>query len=98
MRDFCLRNNFDVVTISRLERGRDPVPESTQLLCTYAESLGLPEGTASWTEFMETAAQCYGITPNDLSDEELFNRLPAFVHRPMSREQADGLIDKIRRA
>ncbi|HVA47894.1 MAG TPA: helix-turn-helix transcriptional regulator [Pirellulales bacterium] len=101
MREFCLRHGLDPGNYSRLERGLFPAPQKEELLTKYAEALGLKRGSDEWLEFFDVAAASRGELPRDLlGDEELVGKLPALFRtirgKPVSAEQLDALIDRIR--
>ena len=103
LREFCLRNGFDPGNYSRLERGLYPPPESRECLEKYAVALGLAPGSDPWLEFFDVAAAERGRIPDDLmSDAEVVEKLPVLFRTmrgtPLSPEQLDQLIEKVRRS
>jgi transcriptional regulator with XRE-family HTH domain len=103
LREFCLKNGFDPGNYSRLERGLYPPPESHECLEKYACALGLVPGSDTWLEFFDVAAAERGRIPDDLmSDAEVVEKLPVLFRTirgtPLSSEQLDQLIEKVRRS
>ena len=103
LRKFCLENSFDPGNISKLERGRLPVPKSREVLEKYAKALQIAEGTDDWHEFFDLASLEAGrIPPEVLSDSELMGRLPIFFRtargQNVSEEELTSLIETLRRA
>jgi transcriptional regulator with XRE-family HTH domain len=103
LREFCLQHGFDPGNYSRLERGYYPPPESHEVLEKYALALGLTPGSDAWMEFFDVAAAERGRIPDDLmSDAELVEKLPVLFRTmrgaPLSSEQLDQLVEKVRRS
>jgi transcriptional regulator with XRE-family HTH domain len=103
LREFCLKHGFDPGNYSRLERGLYPPPESHECLEKYAKALGLSPGTDPWLEFFDVAAAERGRIPDDLmSDAEVVEKLPVLFRTmrgtPLSSEQLDQLVEKVRRS
>jgi transcriptional regulator with XRE-family HTH domain len=103
LREFCSVNEFDAGNISKLERGRLPVPQSRDILARYAAALDIGEGTDDWFRFFDLAAAEQGKIPDDLlNDEEVAGKLPVLFRtlrgEKVTEEQMKGLIDLIRRA
>ena len=103
LREFCLKNGFDPGNYSRLERGRFPPPESHELLERYAIALGIKPGSDEWLELFDLAAAERGRIPDDImSDNNLVEKLPVFFRtmrgKPLTSEQLDELVEKIRRS
>lgn len=102
LREFCLKHGIDAGNFSRLERGRFPAPQKTELLERYAASLELQPGSDDWTLFFDTAAASRGEIPRDLlEDHELLEKLPALFRtlrgKPIDQDKLDGFIDVVRR-
>jgi transcriptional regulator with XRE-family HTH domain len=103
LREFCLANGLDPGNYSRLERGLFPPPESRELLERYAAALAIQPGTDEWLEFFDLAALERGRIPADImSDPAVVDKLPVFFRtmrgKPLSSEQLDELIARIRRS
>ncbi len=103
LREFCQANRFDPGNYSRLERGLFAAPHKEELLAKYALALGLTRGSDEWLEFFDLAAASRGEIPTDLlSDEEVVEKLPVLFRTlrgsPVTEEQMDGLVEKIRRS
>ena len=103
LREFCQANRFDPGNYSRLERGLFAPPQKDELLTKYALALGLIRGSDEWLEFFDLAAASRGEIPRDLlSDEEVVEKLPVLFRTlrgaPVTEEQMDGLVEKIRRS
>jgi transcriptional regulator with XRE-family HTH domain len=103
LREFCFKHKFDPGNYSRLERGLFPPPESHENLERYATALGLTPGSDAWLEFFDVAAAQRGRIPDDLmADAEVVEKLPVFFRTmrgtPLSPEQLDELIEKVRRS
>ncbi len=103
LREFCLKHGFDPGNYSRLERGLYPPPESRDCLERYATALGLAPGSDRWLEFFDVAAAERGRIPDDLmSDAEVVEKLPVLFRTlrgtPLSSEQLDQLVEKVRRS
>jgi transcriptional regulator with XRE-family HTH domain len=103
LREFCLNNGFDPGNYSKLERGHFPPPDNRELLEKYARALEIKEGSLEWFEFFDLAAIEKGRIPDDiLSDTEVVDKLPVLLRtmrgNPLSPEQLDKLIEKIRRS
>lgn len=102
LRDFCLSNGFDPGNFSRMERGRFPPPQRSDLLEKYALALGLKRGTDGWVQFFDVAAASRGALPEDLlSDEQLLAKLPVLFRTlrgsPVPSEKLDELIERVRK-
>ena len=102
LREFCLGNGFDPGNYSRLERGHFPPPRN-ETLQRYARALGLKEGSTEWIELFDLAAAERGEIPADiLSDEEVVQKLPVLFRtlraKPLTAEQLDKLIERVRRS
>jgi transcriptional regulator with XRE-family HTH domain len=103
LREFCLKNGIDPGNYSRLERGLFPPPESHELLERYANALGLKPGSDDWLELFDLASAERGRIPNDImSDDKLVEKLPIYFRtmrgKPLTSEQLDELVEKIRRS
>ena len=103
LREFCLRNGLDPGNHSKMERGGFPPPHSRERLEKYANALGLKQGSDEWMEFFDLASAEKGVIPEDLmSDEEVVAKLPVLYRTmrgtPVSSEDLDALIEKIRRS
>lgn len=103
LREFCLKNGFDPGNYSRLERGLFPPPESHELLERYAIALGIKSGSDQWLELFDLAAAERGKIPEDImSDKKVVDKLPVFFRtmrgKPLTSEQLDQLVEKIRRS
>jgi transcriptional regulator with XRE-family HTH domain len=103
LREFCLKNGFDPGNYSRLERGLFPPPESHELLERYALALSVKPGSDQWIELFDLAAAERGRIPEDImSDQSVVEKLPVFFRtmrgKPLSSEQLDELVGKIRRS
>jgi transcriptional regulator with XRE-family HTH domain len=103
LREFCLKNGFDPGNYSRLERGLFPPPESRELLERYAIALGVNRGSDQWLQLFDLAAAERGRIPEDImSDQEVVDKLPVFFRtmrgKPLSPEQLDELVARIRRS
>ena len=103
LREFCLEHGLDPGNLSRLERDRQPPPQSREKLEQYARALGIQEGGDDWYEFFDLAAVGAGRIPDALlSDEGVVARLP-LVFRTLRQQRVDGdqldeLIELIRRS
>jgi len=102
LREFCNRHGFDPGNYSRLERGVFSPPQDREKLQQYAAALGLSPGDDDWLDFFDTAAASRGEIPQDLlSDEEVVKKLPLLFRtlraKPVSPENLDELVDRIRR-
>ncbi len=103
LREFCANNALDPGNISKLERGRVAVPQSTEILERYAEALEIRRGSDDWGRFFDLAAAESGRIPDDLlSDAEVAGKLPVLFRtlrgERVTDEQMKGLIDLIKRA
>lgn len=103
LREFCLQHGFDPGNYSRLERGLYPPPESRDCLEKYATALELVPGSDAWLEFFDVAAAERGRIPDDLmSDAKVVEKLPVLFRTmrgtPLSSEQLDQLVEKVRRS
>jgi len=103
LREFCLQNGFDPGNYSRLERGLYPPPRRRELLEKYATALGIERGSDQWLELFDSAAAERGEIPADLmSDEGVVEKLPVLFRtirgKPLTPEQLDQLVEKIRRS
>lgn len=77
LRKFCLKYGFDAGNLSKLERGLLPAPQNHEKLETYAQALGITEGSDDWYEFFDLAAVSAQKIPHDLaSDEEVLQNMP----------------------
>jgi len=102
LRRFCLENSLDPGNISKLERGKLPVPKSKKLVNSYAEALGLAEGSEDWNTFHDLACVEAGRIPSEvLDDNELMDHLPVFFRtargQNVSKEELESLIETLRR-
>lgn len=92
LRGFCQANGLDPGNISRLERGMIPPPESQLKLRSYAEALGLKNGTKEWIEFFDQAAASGRKLPADLSrDEKMLQKLPVLFRRLRTGRVTSGM-------
>jgi len=103
LRSFCRANGFDAANISRLERGQIPPPASRKKLEEYARALRLKDDSDEWLDFFDLAAAASGKIPADImSDRQLVLKLPLVFRtlrgEKVSREQLDGLIERLRKA
>jgi transcriptional regulator with XRE-family HTH domain len=103
LREFCLQHGFDPGNYSKLERGLFPPPESHEQLERYATALEIEPGSDAWYEFFDAAAVGRGMIPKHvLNDAEVVDKLPVLFRtmrdKPLTPEQLDRLIDKIRRS
>lgn len=103
LRAFCADNGFDPGNLSKLERGRLPVPQSTEVLERYAKALGLKRGGDDWYTFFDLAAAEAGrIPPEILSDEEMLDKLPILFRTLRGQKIPEAklrkLLDILRRA
>jgi transcriptional regulator with XRE-family HTH domain len=100
LRQFCLENGLDPGNISKIERGKMPPTTSEEKLKEYAKYLKIEIGSRDWQTFKDLAAVSAGKIPEDLKDEELLTRLPAFFRalrgKKFSKEELNGLIKKIK--
>lgn len=102
LRAFCTTHGFDPGNVSKLERGRLPVPESSEVLERYALALSLKKGSTEWNEFHDAAAVERGRIPSELlSDEEVVSKLPVLFRTlrgdRVSSSELEALIAVIRR-
>lgn len=102
LREFCLQHGIDPGNYSRLERGLFPPPQKEELLEKYATALGVARGSDDWLKLFDFAAASRGQLPKDLlSDDELFEKLPALFRtlrgRAIEPEKLDKFIDDVRR-
>jgi len=102
LREFCLTGGFDPGNYSRLERGHFPPPKN-ETLQKYARALGLEEGSSEWMELFDLAATERGEIPADImTDEEVVHKLPVLFRtlraNPLTPEQLDKLVEKVRRS
>lgn len=81
---------MDPSNYSRLERGKDIPPSSSDKLNLIAHSLGIPKGSEEYGEMVRLADIGRGEIPRTiLSDRELAAKLPVFF-RTLEHSQADG--------
>jgi len=102
LRQFCLEYGLDPGNISKIERGLNPPPSSTDILEKYASYLKIEKGSDDWYNFFDYAAACAGkIPPDVMSDEELVNKLPLVFRtlrgQKVPAEQLKDLAEHIRR-
>jgi transcriptional regulator with XRE-family HTH domain len=102
LRDFCHEHGFDPGNYSRIERGRFPAPNKTELLEKYALALGLSRGSEDWIEFFDVAAASRGVIPPDLlEDDALLQKLPMLFRTlratPVEDAKLDKLVEEIRK-
>jgi transcriptional regulator with XRE-family HTH domain len=103
LRDFCLAHGIDPGNYSRLERGRFPAPQKTEILEKYALALGLRRGSDEWVEFFDMAAASRGEIPADLlNDEQVLQKLPVLFRTlrgsPVPADKLDELIELVRKS
>lgn len=103
LRAFCQQHGLDPGNTSKLERGRLAPPDSPETLRSYAEWLGLEDGSDEWQAFLDCASAERGRVPEDiLDDEELMDKLPVLFRMirgiKANGQSLDELIEKIRRA
>jgi len=102
LRQFCLENGLDPGSISKLERGRLPLPQSSEKLEDYVRALELKECSDEWREFFDLAAavQCAPPIVALLNDQEVLPCLPLIFGmirgKSVTSEQVDELIELIR--
>lgn len=86
--EFCRQNGFDKGNLSRLERGLNKPPASSELLQNYANALQLERDSEDWKTFMGHAAIARGKLPSAVSDEraadveEMIRKLGRRLHDP----------------
>ncbi|MHB1294392.1 MAG: helix-turn-helix domain-containing protein [Anaerolineae bacterium] len=101
LRQFCLDNGFDAITLSRIERGIPPEPSPDLAKC-YARALGLEQGSAQWAEFLALEEAASSEPMPKIEEETLLRRLPLLFRtdkgEPVSGDKVDRLIDHIRRS
>lgn len=100
LRQFCIDNGFDHITVSKIERGV-VIPPPEEELKKYADALGLQEGSEDYNELFELATRQKEHIPYDLSkDEVLVKRLPILATRSdgtkLTEEQMRELIETMR--
>lgn len=103
LRQFCSDHGFDPGNISKMERGKLPPPQSSEILERYASALGLEEGSDGWYEFFDRAAASRGEIPPDLlNDADLVQSLPILFRTlrgsRVSDEQLSRLAEILRKA
>ncbi len=103
LREFCLENGHDPSNWSKLERGKLPPPNDTEILEKWANQLDLKKGDSEWFEFFDLAALEHGKIPQDImSDAELVDALPIFFRtvrgQKPSKEDLKKLAELLRRA
>lgn len=102
LREFCARSSLDPGNVSKLERGKLPPPQSSEVLSRYAAALHLEEGSDEWYDFFDRAAAARGSIPADIMErDELVQHLPALFRtlrgRRLSEGQLEELVEIIRR-
>src|SRR5438105_3228262 len=98
LREFCLENGYDPSNWSKIERGVLPPPRDEDTLRTWAQHLGLKQGSEDWLKFFDYAAVDSGRIPDYvLQDEKLVAQLPVFFRtlsgQKPSREDLQKLLD-----
>ena len=101
LRQFCLDNELDALTINRIERGIPPA-HSTTLPTMLARALCLHEDTPEWHEFIRLAEAASSTPMPTLTDEQIVTRLPLLFRtdsgKPISPDKLRVLIERIRRS
>jgi len=102
LREFCRRHGYDVVNMSKVERGRLSPPQKRSYLERYAQALGVQEGSDDWMTFFDLASSCAGRVPDRvMSDPELLPKLPLIFRtisgKPVSSQKLRELAEEIRR-
>ena len=96
LRAFCITNGLDPGNISRLERGRLPVPRRRELLERYARLLKIKKGSDDWYEFFDLAAAEAGEIPKEiLEDAEVLERLPILFRTLRGQRVPDKDLDEL---
>ena len=103
LRQFCLKFGLDPGNISKIERGLNPPPSSTEILERYASNLKIEKGSDDWYNFFDYAAATAGkIPPDVMNDKELVNKLPLVFRtlrgQKVSTEQLEDLAELIRKS
>ena len=103
LREFCLENGYDPSNWSKIERGVLPPPRDKDTLRTWAQHLGLKQGSEDWLKFFDYAAVDSGRIPDYvLRDEKLVAQLPVFFRtlsgQKPSREDLEKLVELIKSA
>ena len=103
LREFCLEHGLNPGNYSKLERGKLPPPQGSELIEKYAAALGLERGSDAWLELFDVASAERGEIPQDLmSDEEVVDKLPMVFRtirgKPVSDEQLKEFVELVRRS
>lgn len=103
LRAFCRENSFDVGNTSKIERGLLSPPKTAAALGSYAEALGLKEGSEDWRTFFELAEISAGRIPERImNDAELVAKLPLVFRtiegKKLTEKQLQELAEVIRDA
>jgi len=103
LREFCLKNAHDPSNWSKIEREVLAPSRDEETLRTWAEQLGLKQGSEDWLKFFDLAAVDSGRIPDYiLEDERLVAQLPIFFRtisgQKPSREGLEKLVELIRSA
>ena len=78
LRDLARRACEDAANLSRIERSLRPAPNE-DVVIRYAKALGLVPDSEKWMEFMDAASISRRELPKDLTEEELQEKVPAFL-------------------
>jgi transcriptional regulator with XRE-family HTH domain len=93
LRSFCRDIATDPSNWSKIERGMLPPPEDSEFLARIAAVLALSDGQRA--EFADLAAIARGQIPEDLKDEELLSKMPAFFRAIRGQEYTPEDFEKL---
>ena len=100
LRSFCLMNNLDAQTISKIERGIPPAFMTPASPRKYALMLGLSEGSQECSQFVELAMEASSEPAVMPTDAEMVAALPPVFRtesgKPLDPAKIPTLIRTIR--
>ena len=86
-------NKFDIVLMSKIERGLVGPPSSKNDIRKYAVALGIQQNTDSWHTFFDLATKSIETVIPPVTDKELINNLPLICRLEKPRAKSYQNID-----
>lgn len=93
LRTFCLKNRFDPIVISKLERGVLPSPGDKDLH-DYALALGISESSTEWGQFFDAAKKSKELTV-PYGEAEILRKLPVIFRTADNNELTEDKLNEV---
>ena len=94
LRDLSRKACEDAANLSRIERSLRPAPNE-DVVIRYAKALGLTPDSEMWSKFMDAASISRRELPKDLTEEELQEKVPAFLRTIRGERPSKEVYEKI---